>query len=101
MQKPILILQRHGARPLGTIGMGVESPLRNCSAYNDSEDLKAIVKRFIEANEVSTKDLRFNLVLERDLLYYLTNESENTGVSKSQIVRNLIRRAAKDKSDSM
>ena len=40
------------------------------------------------------------MVLERDLLYYLTNESEQTGVSKSQIVRNLIRRAAREKSGS-
>ena len=101
LQKPLLILQQKDSRPLGAVGMGVDSPLRDYSNYSSEKDIEAIIKKFIEKNDVSTKDLRFNMVLERDLLYYLTNESEYTGVSKSQIVRKLIRQAAKNRSDSL
>lgn len=101
LQKPLLILQKQGSRPLGAIGMGVDSPLRDYRNYESDKDIEIIVEKFIEKNEVTTKDLRFNMVLERDLLYYLANESEYTGVSKSQIVRKLIRQAAKNKSDSL
>lgn len=101
LQKPLLILQQQGSRLLGNIGVGISPPLREYTIYNSKKEIRHLVDQFIEKNDVSIKNLRFNMVLERDLLYYLTNESEYTGVSKSQIVRNLIRRAAQDKADSL
>lgn len=101
LQKPVLILRQPHSRPLGPVGTGIDSPLRSCSVYESDEDLREIIISFIEKNDVSTKDLRFNMVLERDLLYYLTNKSRETGVSKSQIVRDLIRRAAQKNNDKI
>lgn len=97
MQKPLLILQRTGSRPLGAIGVGTASILRSHEVYSSKRDLGQIISVFMQTNNISTKDLRFNMMLERDLFYYLNNESSMTGIPKSQIVRSLIRRAAHEK----
>lgn len=97
LQKPLLILQRAGSKPLGTIGIGTDSILRSHRFYASKQDLFHIISNFIRMNSISTKDLRFNMVLERDLFYYLNNESALTGIPKSQIVRNLIRQSAHNK----
>lgn len=97
IQKPLLILQQTGSRPLGAIGVGMTSILRSHKVYTSEHDLHQIISIFMQANNISTKDLRFNMVLERDLFHYLNNESSTTGISKSQIVRSLIRQAAHEK----
>lgn len=91
MQKPILILQKNGTRALGVMGTANNSLIRKHVIYSNHDQLKTAILNFINEYDFPQKDLRFNMLLSREILYYLTNESDNTGVSKSQIVRNLLK----------
>lgn len=97
MQKPILILQKKGTRPLGVMGAADNSLIRKHIEYDDLNHLKEIIISFIKEFDTPQKDLRFNMLLSREILYFLTNESDNTGVSKSQIVRDLLQAEIEEK----
>lgn len=91
LQKPVLILLEKNARPLGVIGTGQNTTIKKIAYYHDKEEMQQIIRQFIDDNSVLLKDLRFNMLLDRELLYFVNNESIKTGLSKSQVIRSLIK----------
>ncbi len=91
LHKPILVVQEVGSRPIGIIGSTANTIMKTIDYYNNKSDLENIINSFIDNNNLVLKDLRFNMLLNRELLYYLEKESSNTGLNKSQIIRNLIK----------
>lgn len=57
--------------------------------YNESE-LERIIGDFLRENTVTTKDLRFNFVIDRKIYSYLKAKSFKSGKTKAEIVRDLL-----------
>lgn len=88
-KKPTLVIVRGEditKRPVG----GFKYKLLTKASYNTEEELEKIVKKFIRANTISTKDLRFNFFIDRSIYNYLREISHETGQNKSEIIRKLI-----------
>jgi hypothetical protein len=88
-KKPTLMLIRDediSQRPLG----GFKYKLLTSASYTTEEELEKIVAKFIRANTISTKDLRFNFFIDRHIYNFLREESYDTGKNRSEIIRNLI-----------
>lgn len=95
LQKPTLIIQETGSRPIGVIGSTANTIMKTIDSYSNLPDLEKIINSFIDNNNLALKDLRFNMLLDRELLYFLEKESANTGLNKSQVIRNLLKNEIK------
>jgi hypothetical protein len=87
-KKPILLVTRNNIR--SQLIYGIRHKLLSTQHYNDKDDLKKIVTKFIKANTISTKDLRFNFFIDRQIYSYLREASYETGKNKSEIIRELL-----------
>lgn len=89
-KKPTLLLSRKSFQ--GNMGFGIRSKFFSIGTYDNENALVDILKRFIEQNDVSLKDLRFNFFINRDIYQYLRQISYETGKNKSEIIRQVIER---------
>ena len=89
-KKPTLIISRHKASK--TPASGLRSRLLTTGYYKNEDELEEVVKDFIKANTIATKDLRFNMFIDRPIYNYLRSVSYDTGKNKSEIIRELIHR---------
>lgn len=93
-KKPILAISRN---PIDShTASGITSPLFSYKRYTDNHSLKQIVNSFLDKNTVHTKDLRFNMFLTRHIFKYLEETSRETGKSRSEIIRALVKRKAEE-----
>jgi len=67
--------------------------------YQTEADVAKIVGDFLMENTISTKELRFNMFIDRQIYGYLRSESLETGKNKSEIIRDLIMREIQKKQD--
>lgn len=96
-KRPTLLLTRE---PLNSHAFsGIRDRLLVTADYQTEEDLAKIVKDFIRANTVSTKDLRFNMFIDRAIYNHLRTLSYETGKNRSEIIRELIYRDIKHHDD--
>jgi hypothetical protein len=95
-KKPTLIVTRDTLATKKYIG-GLTNPLLSLEIYKDQSDLKRVVKTFLTRNTVYTKDLRFNMFLTRDIVKYLEERTQETGRSRSEIIRTLIKNQAEER----
>ncbi|HJP96396.1 MAG TPA: hypothetical protein VJ843_03415 [Candidatus Saccharimonadales bacterium] len=58
--------------------------------YANQDELAKLLTRFIHTNTISTKDLRFNMFIDRPIYNYLRTQAYETGKNKSEIIRDLI-----------
>lgn len=93
-KKPILAVSRN--RTNDNTAAGITNPLFNYKKYTTTENLSELVDAFIEKNTVHTKDLRFNMFLTRPIFKYLEETSRETGKSRSEIIRGLVKRKAEE-----
>jgi len=94
-QKPTLILTR--GRPLGgTFRTSLSSDFVRNVRYDTKEQLDEAVKSFLQDNDISSKDLRFNFYIDHKIHTYLRWASYKTGKPQSQIVRELLHREIDD-----
>jgi len=96
MKKPVLLLSNHN-RTRGAIGLSENEEIIKFSRY-DSTNLEAIIVNFISENSSANKDLRFNFFIDRKILNYLNWASFQTGDTKSEIIRNILKKEI-DKSE--
>ncbi len=89
MKKPVLLLSNHN-RTRGAIGLSENEEIIKFSRY-DSTNLEAIIVNFINENSSANKDLRFNFFIDRKILNYLNWASFQTGDTKSEIIRNILK----------
>jgi hypothetical protein len=93
-KKPILAVSRN---PIDNhTASGITNPLFDYKRYSSTADLKQIVDAFLDKNTVHTKDLRFNMFLTRQIFKYLEETSRETGKSRSEIIRALVKRKAEE-----
>jgi predicted DNA-binding protein len=52
---------------------------------------------FLEDNNISTKDMRFNFFIDRPIYNYLRWAALRTGKTKAEILRELVQREIKNK----
>lgn len=90
--KPTLVVSRD--RLKHKFITGFTSHLLSYSQYTTKEDLIKTVRSFLKKNVVHTKDLRFNMFLTREIVQYLDGKSQDSGVNRSEIIRDLIRKAS-------
>jgi hypothetical protein len=60
--------------------------------YTTEAELEKVVSKFIKSNIIATKDLRFNLFIDRKTHNYLRDYSYETGKNKSEIIRQVLLR---------
>lgn len=59
-------------------------------SYASQDELAKLLTKFIRTNTISTKDLRFNMFIDRPIYNYLRTQAYETGKNKSEIIRDLI-----------
>lgn len=87
-KKPVLLLTRNDTNSL--LISGIEHKLLTTRQYTNKSELKNIVDTFLKDNIISTKDLRFNFFIDRQIYSYLRETSYETGKNKSEIIRELL-----------
>lgn len=90
-KKPLLILFQYGTENRELIYDSSYS-LMEMQVYKDRKGIKKIVETFLKMNNIDSKDMRFNMYLDREAYTYLNWESTKTGKTKAQIIREIIRR---------
>ena len=88
LKKPVLLLTREDIR--GRLIHGIKHKMLTVQHYDTQEELKKIVDKFIKINTLSSKDLRFNFLIDRQIYSYLREVSYETGKNKSEIIRELL-----------
>lgn len=87
-KKPTLIVARLDEKkhPL----FGIKDKFLTTKSYSTEDELRKIVNKFIKTNTLSSKDLRFNFLIDRQIYSYLREVSYETGKNKSEIIRELL-----------
>jgi hypothetical protein len=91
-EKPILVLSRD--RLEYKYITGFTDPLLLYKTYTTEADLVRTLTNFLRKNTVHTKDLRFNIMFDRKIAKYLDKQSLSSGKSKSDIIRDVIKKKA-------
>lgn len=94
-KKPLLMLFDH--QPKSYV-LDESNSLRRAEIYRSNEDLENIIVRFLKDVDVNVTKLRFNMALDRETYNFLNWESVNTGKTKAQIIRDIIREQINKKS---
>lgn len=94
-KKPVLLLRREGAEKEGFIA-GVTDEWAKQEDYTDST-LDAVVKAFLDENDITTKDMRFNFFIDRQIYNYLRWAALKTGKTKAEVLRELVNREIENK----
>lgn len=96
--KPVLFLVNEASiNQRNRFVSSIKSKLVTYKSYNAEKELEGIVKNFFEHhNDIRT---RFNLVLSNYLNSYITIESRNKGISKTEYIIELIEADEKRKDD--
>jgi hypothetical protein len=91
-KKPTLALTRGQVEGQFISGLENTNKYLTVKHYTTANELEQIVTSFIVQHSIPTKDLRFNLFLDRRIFKYLREKSYETGKNKSEIIRELLER---------
>lgn len=94
-KKPTLLLRREDADK-EAFATGVVDTWAQRATYND-DTLDGIVDKFLNENDIATKDMRFNFFIDRPIYNYLRWSAMKTGKTKAEILRELVQREIEDK----
>ncbi len=89
-KKPTLVVTRSPIK--GRFISGIASKYITLKTYQTEDELEALVTKFIKANTIPAKDLRFNFIIDRQIHRYLRDKSYETGRNKSEIIREILLR---------
>ena len=87
-KKPVLLL-RHASADKNAFVTGVEDGWIKHVEY-DEHSLDAIIKKFLDENDIKSKDMRFNFFIDRKIYNYLRWAAFKTGKTKAEILRDLV-----------
>lgn len=93
--KKTTLLLRHEDANKDDFVTGVGHACLEHKEYND-KNLEPIVEKFLEDNNIQTKDMRFNFFIDRPIYNYLRWASQKTGQTKAEILRQLVQREIDD-----
>ena len=94
-KKPILLL-RHNTADKNTFTTGVEDGWVRHENY-DEAGVDKIIEKFIQENDITTKDMRFNFFIDRQIYNYLRWAALKTGKTKAEVLRELVQREIENK----
>lgn len=97
LKKPILLLRRTDADNDAFV-TGVEDGWILHKKY-DEQNVKETIVKFLEENDIKSKDMRFNFFIDRKIYNYLRWAAFKTGKTKAEILRDLVQNEI-DKQDS-
>jgi len=95
-KKPIMLL-RHEDVDDDAFVNGVEGGWIIHEKYN-SQNLTSKVNKFLEDNDIKSKDMRFNFFIDRKIHNYLRWASLRTGKTKAEILRELVQHEIEEQS---
>jgi len=96
-KKPVLLLRKKSAGK-NAFATGIEDGWVKHEEY-DEENIDKILGHFINENDISTKDMRFNFFIDRPIYNYLRWAALKTGKTKAEILRSLVQQEI-DRRDS-
>ena len=88
-KKPVLLL-RHVTADKYAFVTGIQDEWVQHKEYGTKQDAVAAVEKFIDDNDISAKDMRFNFFIDRQIYNYLRWASFKSGKTKAEIIRSLI-----------
>lgn len=88
LKKPVLIL-RHIDANKDSFASGIDNVNVQYKEYDD-ETLEKVIGDFLDENDISTKDMRFNFFIDRPIYNYLRWSALKTGKTKAEILRELV-----------
>jgi len=94
-KKPLLML--FNSRPQPYI-LDVSNTLRRAEVYSNAQQLEEVILSFLRDVDVDGSKLRFNMALDREIYNFLNWESVNTGKTKAQIIREVLKEQIHKKS---
>lgn len=93
MKKPTLVLNREGVER-SFFASGIETGIEY-RKYN-KDNLSKITRDFLQENNISVKDMRFNFFIDRQIYNYLRWTALKTGKTKAEILRSLVAKEIED-----
>ena len=87
-KKPTLLLRREGISREAFLG-GLDNSYVQKAEYT-VDTIDGIIGHFLEKDEESVKDIRFNLLIDRKLNAFLKKSAIDTGKTKAEIIRELL-----------
>lgn len=87
-KKPILLL-RHEDAETDSFATGIIDSWVQRENYN-KDNLENILVNFLDSNDISVKDMRFNFFIDRQIYNFLRWSSLKTGKTKAEVLRDLI-----------
>lgn len=94
-KKPILVL-RHETADKNAFVTGVEDGWVKQMEYTQ-DSVEGLVKDFLDENDITTKDMRFNFFIDRGIYNYLRWAALKTGKTKAEVLRELVNREIENK----
>jgi hypothetical protein len=94
MKKPTLVLNQEGVEK-SFFASGIETGITYKKYTQDSVD--DILTNFLQENDITTKDMRFNFFIDRPIYNYLRWSALKTGKTKAEILRELVQREIENK----
>lgn len=94
-KKPVLVL-RHAEADKNAFVTGVDDGWVKHVGYSEGT-IDDAVKKFLQDNDINTKDMRFNFFIDRSIYNYLRWSSLKTGKTKAAILRELVEREINNK----
>jgi hypothetical protein len=94
MKKPVLVLNREGVEK-SFFASGIETGI-TYKKYTQ-ENVEGVLAKFLQENDISTKDMRFNFFIDRPIYNYLRWSALKTGKTKAEILRELVQREIENK----
>lgn len=95
-KKPILLL-RHAAADKNAFVTGIEDGWVQHEEYEDEANVEEKVKKFLDDNNITAKDMRFNFFIDRQIYNYLRWASYKSGKTKAEVLRELVQREIEEK----
>lgn len=87
-KKPILLL-RHEDADVDSFATGIIDSWVKRASYTD-DSLESILFEFLDNNDITVKDMRFNFFIDRQIYNFLRWSSLKTGKTKAEILRDLV-----------
>lgn len=94
-KKPTLLLLREGS-VAPSFTWNIPSSFLKRVEYNNT-NVKEKVEPFLEENNITTKDMRFNFFIDRAIYNYLRWSALKTGKTKAEVLRELVQREIEKK----
>lgn len=94
-KKPTLLILQEGAR-VPPFTWNIPSAFLSRIEYT-KENLVAQITPFLQDNDITTKDMRFNFFIDRPIYNYLRWSALKTGKTKAEILRELVQREIENK----